>query len=214
MPVRRHSIDLPTANKETSTDRRRRRPSADIALAEPIVEGVIVPEGIDAIIKLEAEYDRMAADAKTNRWDAAERYAEELAKPGMTQTKLAALVGKTQPHVSKMSAAWAKYSLENNRPSFQDVYRELSSKPEAPAIDSAPKAVGVVAPKAKPGKTPVTPGRRPRVGSYRKAGTEDHLAKHYLEPRWKVPVWPRLVHRSDSSIRVCEDFWHTSCHAR
>ena len=46
MPVRRHSIDLPTANKETSTDRRRRRPSADIALAEPIVEGVIVPEGI------------------------------------------------------------------------------------------------------------------------------------------------------------------------
>jgi len=42
MPVRRHSIDLPAAND----DRRRRSPSADVALAEPIVEGVIVPAGI------------------------------------------------------------------------------------------------------------------------------------------------------------------------
>lgn len=50
MPVRRHSIDLPTANDD--------RRSTDVALAEPIVEGVIVPEGIDRIIKLEAADDR------------------------------------------------------------------------------------------------------------------------------------------------------------
>jgi hypothetical protein len=54
MPVRRNPIALPTANNGDA-NRRRRRPSGDIALAEPIVEGAIVPSGVDQIIKLEQE---------------------------------------------------------------------------------------------------------------------------------------------------------------
>jgi transposase-like protein len=119
-----------------------------------------VPEGIDQIIKLEAAYDRLADDAKANRWETAERYAQ-LLDTGKSQREVARLVGKSPSHVNKMSSAWRRHggvSLEK-RPLFQDVYRELSAKPEAPAIDSAPK-------EDKPGKYIPTPGKRPRVGSY------------------------------------------------
>jgi hypothetical protein len=117
MPVRRHSIDLPAAN-DADGDRRRRRPSADIALAEAIVEGTIVPSGIDQIIKLEQEYDRMAADASVNRWEAARLYVAEL-DAGQSQRELARAVGKDQSHVSRMARVWREHGgddLGHQRP--------------------------------------------------------------------------------------------------
>ncbi len=154
MPVRRHSIDLPAAND----DRRRRSPNSDIALAEPIVEGTIVPSGVEAIIKLEDEYDRMAADASANRWQTAELYDREL-DAGMTTRELGNQVSKSHMHVGRMARVWREHG---GNLGFQRPFNPLYQATKAPkAVDSAPmEAAG--------GKFIPTPGRRPRVGSYGK----------------------------------------------
>lgn len=73
-----------------------------------------MPEGIDAIIKLEAEYDKMAADASANRWQTAELYAQEL-DAGRSQRELARVVGKDQSHVSRMARVWRRHGRASRK---------------------------------------------------------------------------------------------------
>jgi hypothetical protein len=57
----------------------------------------------------------------------------------------------------------------------QRPFNPLYQAAKAPkAVDSAPKTTA-------DGKAVIPQARRPRVGSYGKAGTEDHLAKHYAD---------------------------------
>lgn len=52
------------------------------------LEGAVAPEGIQAIKKLEAEYNRLSADAIANRWETARLYTAEL-DAGRSQRELA-----------------------------------------------------------------------------------------------------------------------------
>jgi hypothetical protein len=132
----------------------------------PALEGEVVPEGIDQLIKLEAEYDRLSDDALSNRWDAARLYVEELAKPGMTQEKLADLVSKDQSHVSRMAKVWREhgddYDLGHNRPPFNPLYQaakksiEAAEKRAQKFIDEQHEPYSVLKlPQKKPGRSPL-----------------------------------------------------------
>jgi hypothetical protein len=68
---------------------RRRSPSAEVVLAEPIVEGEVLSPGITRIIKLEAS-------TSEDQWELARLYAEECENKSLR--KVARLV--RQPHLA------------------------------------------------------------------------------------------------------------------
>jgi hypothetical protein len=100
MPARRR---IPPAPRPLPAN-----PASDSWRRSKTLEGAVVPEGIDQIIKLEAAYDRMPADALANRWETARRYAGEL-DAGRSQRETARLVGKDHKHVGWMAEVWREH---------------------------------------------------------------------------------------------------------
>jgi hypothetical protein len=113
---RRDLVPTDTHAEEPEPDKRSWRRSKTL-------EGAVVSEGIDQIIKLEAAYDRMSADALANRWETARRYAEEL-DAGRSQRETARLVGKDHKHVGWMADVWREHAgdLGPQRP-FNPLYQ-------------------------------------------------------------------------------------------
>ena len=85
------------------------------------------------IISHESDAEKLQADADAHCWEAARLISEELST-GTSQKVLAYSISKSQPHVSKCAAVWAKYGDYSlaNRPLWADAYHEKNSKAPKP----------------------------------------------------------------------------------
>ncbi len=107
---------------------------------EVAVEGAVIPR-VRQIIAHEQAADALDVAADAHRWEAARLIAEELAA-GKSQRQLAAEIGKSQTHVSRMARVWqARESLETQQPgAFNELYQALAAKPVPAAIEAPPTA--------------------------------------------------------------------------
>lgn len=109
--------------------------SDQITLFGAVIEGAVIPR-VQQIIEHEAAADELAAASDAHRWEAARLIADELAA-GKSQRQLAAEIGKSQTHVSRMARVWeARESLETQPGAFNEAYQALAAKPVPAAIES------------------------------------------------------------------------------
>ncbi len=153
---------------------------------------------IDEIISHEKLAEEATAEAEDHRWEAARLMYEEIHEGGSSQRKLAAMIGKSQPHVFRYCRAWERYVNVSpaDRPSFAKACEQAN--PPGPA------------------KGQRNQGWEPRGGGRHKAdedeaGDDEEPAQREREG---ASAWVRtaaealdmlLVHRAAAKLLTAED---------
>jgi len=90
-----------------------------------------IMDRVQQIIQLEADYDKLSAEAEANRWETARLYAEELAA-GKSQRGLAREVGKSEGHIRRMRKCWeiGRVLKDADMPKFNTAYNSTEIRGE------------------------------------------------------------------------------------